>query len=609
MAATPIERNAVAVAATPSAATLDFEIFLPVRNVTDLQRLIEAQQNGSSASYHKWLTPAQYAATYGPTPATVTSVTSAVNAAGLKVTAQHARSLHVSGSAAQVASFLKTSFKTVNTAEGATRIVAATPVVMPSALSAAGAKIVSFSGLPTRRASVRKVSATPLADTSNRYGPDGPYWYNDMKQAYDYPSYQSFLPGGARLDGTGVRVAILMGDDVLDSDVDAFFTHEHFTLTTGKPNPTIHHAYVNGGGAIFGPDAFEATLDVQQVLGGAPGSTVTLVSIPNLSDDNILDGYTYIVNQNTFDLVNASFGGCELVYTAAYNGGTDFTYILQILHEEFQQGSAQGITFFASSGDSGGLSCPSVDYFYGGAHPTFVVAIENPADDPNVTAVGGGNLVTSVGTPAPLSAVYVSENGFGDPEIPYDIYGIGTNVSGGYWGAGGGKSVIFARPAYQSNINTGSTTMRTVPDVGMMVGGCPGGISVDPCGPDRSAAVTAYGVGFGGGLYGVIGTSVSSPEFVGATALYLQKVGNRQGNFNYYLYHYGLAQTLSGGVSAPSAAQFYHRNIDGFDGAWDANTPSKNYNYINGNGTPDVRKLFGMTAFPAAGTPQSASNP
>jgi hypothetical protein len=30
---------------------------------------------------------------------------------------------------------------------------------------------------------------------------------------------------------------------------------------------------------------------------------------------------------------------------------------------------------------------------------------------------------------------------------------------------------------------------------------------------------------------------------------------------------------------------------------------------VYGNGSPDVRKLFGMTHFPAAGVPQTATNP
>jgi subtilase family serine protease len=187
---------------------------------------------------------------------------------------------------------------------------------------------------------------------------------------------------------------------------------------------------------------------------------------------------------------------------------------------------------------------------------------------------------------------------------------VGVNVSGGAWGAGGGVSVVFKKPLYQLLTNTGSNRMRTIPDVGMQVGGCPG--SAITCNDDDSAAVVTYGAGLGGGNYGVIGTSVSSPEFVGALALFEQQLGkknHRVGNANYYLYTAGLIQTLAGGTRAPAALQFFHRNNPGYNGVVPDSFPSYNYNYVYGNGSPDVRKLFGLTSYKAAGVPQTTTNP
>ncbi|MEP6504193.1 MAG: S8 family serine peptidase [Betaproteobacteria bacterium] len=406
-----------------------------------------------------------------------------------------------------------------------------------------------------------------------------------------------------------MSVAVLMADLIFPGDVGAAFDHEKFTTLTGKPAPSVTTVLIDGGGVQDGYGSFEASLDVQQVLGGAPGADVTLVSIPDLSDQSIMDGYAYIVDSNKYDIVNSSFGGCELAYTAAYNEGTDYTSLLEMSHEVFLQGNAQGITFVASSGDEGALECPSVDYFYGGTSPTFVAGVSTPAADPAVTAVGGGNLVTSAITGS-LSSAYVRESAFADPEVPYDVYGFGVDVSGGVWAAGGGVSSVFKRPPYQQLARTGSSHYRTVPDVGMQVGGCPG-LAIS-CDPDDSAVVTAYGVGIGGGYYGVIGTSVSSPEFAGALALFEQQLGKRShrlGNVNYYLYAMGALQTLVRGQNAPAPLQFYHRGMPGFDGLYNGDFPSYNYNYIYGNGTPDVRKLFGMTNYPAAGLPQTKTNP
>ncbi|MEO7026443.1 MAG: hypothetical protein ABI056_02715, partial [Caulobacteraceae bacterium] len=152
-------------------------------------------------------------------------------------------------------------------------------------------------------------------------------------------------------------------------------------------------------------------------------------------------------------------------------------------------------------------------------------------------------------------------------------------------------------------------------DVGMQVGGlgfssygtsCQSPAKV--CHKDDSSVITAYGVNYGGGFYRTIGTSVSSPEFVGALALYEQRA-HRQGNVNYYLYREGMAQTNAGGVNAPPERQYFHRGMLGFDGIYAGGFPSTNYDYIYGNGSPNVAALFDLTPYGLAGTPQTLSNP
>jgi subtilase family serine protease len=417
-------------------------------------------------------------------------------------------------------------------------------------------------------------------------------------------------------------VAIVMEASARNEDVAAMFNHENYTATTGKAPPTFTYVPIDGGGVYGGLNdggTDEAELDVQMVLGGAPGASVSQFSIPNLSDQHILDAYTAIIESNNIDIVTNSFGECELFYAPAYNNGYDFTSGLALYDEFFAFGNLEGITWLASSGDEGGPGCPSTDIvphfvanFPGSSH--FIKGVSTPAVDPNVTSVGGGNLITTFTPPAgsSLNSAYVGEQGFGDPEIPYDEFGIGVNITGGYWGAGGGVSQIFAKPPYQGLVNTGSATFRTEPDIGMLVGGCPGGIAKLPCGPDRSAVVVTIGAPAGstgvGHRFGFIGTSVSSPELAGALALLVQAAGGRLGNINPALYELSALQIAAGGPSAPAAQQYYHMNIPGFDGAY-TSTSAGGYNYIYGNGSPDVRKLFGLTGFAAAGVPRSPSNP
>src|SRR5665213_957608 len=205
------------------------------------------------------------------------------------------------------------------------------------------------------------------------------------------------------------------------------------TRVTEEPGAPPRTCWTSSDASTAAPPAFpggaavEASLDVQQVLGGAPGSSVTLVGIPDLSDAHILDGYVAIVDNNKWDLVNSSFGGCELGYTPPYNAGINETGVLAIYDEVFQQGNAQGITFMASSGDEAGLECPNLNYFYGRPGAVFVPSVSIPASSPNVTAVGGGNLYTTPPpspqpTPPVLTSKYVAELAFGDAEIPYDVY-------------------------------------------------------------------------------------------------------------------------------------------------------------------------------------------
>ena len=602
-AAIPLNAQVTAVA---PAAQVDFEVFLPLRNKPGLERLLKAQQTVGSASYHNWLTPAQFKAQFGPSAGSFARVSAALTGLGLQVTAVHTRSLHVAGTAAQVAKAFGTSLSAVARPEGVQQLVAARPIALPSALQQENVVIAAFTGVPPMHVHSRKVA---LVNPANRYSNVGPYWFDDLKQAYNYPSYQSVLPNGQPLTGKGVQVAVLMETDALNSDLALYFNSENFTKTTGLPPPTIQ-TYPIEGGAPFNPDSggsLEASLDVQMVLGGAPGASVTVVSLPDLSDAHVLDGYVAIVDTNKWDLVNSSFGLCELYYTAPYNGGQDYTGVLRIYSEVFEQGNAQGITFVASSGDSGGPACLSVSYFYGSPKATFVPGVESPADDPNVTAVGGTNLLT---TPPPnpqtkpptLTSEYVSENAIGDPEVPQDPYGVGVDVAGGYWGAGGGRSVVFALPSYQEGFSVGGG--RIVPDVGMQVGGCPLGLAITPCKPTDSAVVTA----FGGGLYGVIGTSVSSPEFVGALVLYEEMAGRRLGNVNSFLWTQGAVQDDLGGFQAAAPAQFFHKSIPGFDGFW-RHSSTQGFDYMVGNGSPNMRTLFGMTKYAPAGDPQTPSNP
>jgi subtilase family serine protease len=202
----------------------------------------------------------------------------------------------------------------------------------------------------------------------------------------------------------------------------------------------------------------------------------------------------------------------------------------------FRQGNAQGITFVASSGDSGASPIPAASCFDPAAEKGcggFLLSVELPASDPHMTGVGGTNLVTTMNATS-LNSKYVSEAAFGDL-LTEDIF-FGTPASGAFWGSGGGDSVVFNRPEYQVLAHTGSK-FRTVPDLSLHMGGCPPG-SVAPCGPDRSADVLVIG----SDQFNVVGTSASAPDFAGLTALKIERFGTRLGNENYDIYSFRTLQ-------------------------------------------------------------------
>ena len=152
----------------------------------------------------------------------------------------------------------------------------------------------------------------------------------------------------------------------------------------------------------------------------------------------------------------------------------------------FQQYAAQGQSFFQASGDSG----------------AFPGVIDEPADDPYITVVGGTTLTTSSSTGA-----WMSESVWLTPASAAD----GTPLEA----SGGGVSLTYAIPAWQQGIsmtaNQGSTTMRNLPDVAMVANN----VNIY-WGDDFFDGILA-------GDNTVLGTSLATPLWAGFMALVNQQ--------------------------------------------------------------------------------------
>jgi kumamolisin len=580
------QRKAFVVSAVSASEPVSFELYIPLANRTTLEQLLVEQQTPDSPRYHQWLTPAQIETRFGPSAATLSEISRELSDQGLTVTQVSPQLLQVSGPGAAVTRALGSPLAHGTTATGRSVVMATRPVSLPAAAAGAGATLTGLSGKVWQHTRARR-AAVP----TNRYSPEGGYWFDDLKQAYTFPTYQ-------RYTGKGSKIGILISSAIKASDMASYFGHEKLAV----PSITVERVL---GGAPFDPNSdgsFEAELDVQQSGGMAPGAAITVYDIPDLSDESIIAGLIQVVEDNKVDVVNMSFGGAELGYTAPYNSGVDYTYLLKIEDEIMAKGNAMGITFVASSGDQGALSLPSAACFYDNAPTpcgTFQASAEFPASSPHVTGVGGTNLKTAYDSsnPTDLNSAYVSEEAFADP-ISGD-YEYGTTATGAYWGSGGGDSILFAKPIYQFLVATGDGKMRTVPDVALHMGGCPAvpvGIT-ESCSPDDSYDIEV----FAGEYAGVIGTSASSPDFAGLTALNIEKLGGRVGNENLYIY------TLSALQQFGVIQNVFHWSIPGFNGLYKSG--NRGYNRVLGNGTLDGKDFLLAPSVASAGIPQTPTNP
>ena len=637
----------------PAAAdSVPFTVYFKLTNVAQLEQLLHNQTDPSSSLYHHWLTPAQFKAQFGADPNAVAQVKAELAAAGMTVTAEHGQSLEFAGAAGAVQAKFGVHLTRLQNAEtGLVRHVSieAHPT-LPASFAALGVHVMGLNGehIGSHVHSQRiAIDAAALPGARRNVGPQQGYFANDMKAAYSFPSFQTYSKGTGlssyqQIVGLGTNIGILMSSIALNSDVALQFNSvsgtgaslltQDYSVNSNLPVPSFTIREVSGGSGPFGNSAAsEASLDTQMSLATAPGATEELYDIPDLSDSSIIAGYTAIVEDNTVDVVSSSFGQCEFpeVVPNPFNGWVGEGWFYTIENQVLQQGNAQGITFLAASGDEGSLPCPtdlSANGYYlaAGTSPA-APGVEQPAGDPNTTGVGGTNLATT--TPAStLEDQYVEENSYGDPLIsPFDVFGLGQGgMTGGYWGSGGGISMWFAKPDYQNLVDTRNATQRTVPDISMQMGGCPGGITANPtfCNSQERSFSEVF---IDGARSGIIGTSSSSPQFAGVVAHMIELAGGgigfnppaagqpaapmgRLGNINSMLYSLAAAQIAAGGPQAPANMQYFNRRIQGFSGFWGNNTITA-YSYVLGVGTPNVTNLLGLQGAVPAGNPGTITNP
>ena len=291
---------------------------------------------------------------------------------------------------------------------------------------------------------------------------------------------------------------------------------------------------------------------------------------------DVMDAAQYAIDQNLAPVLSISYGNCEL-QTALSDATAMQTWA--------QQANAQGITWFAASGDDGGADC------YGGDSRTTndSLSVDLPAGIPEVTGVGGtefndggGNYWSSTNNSNHASALsYIPETSWND-----------SAADGTPSASGGGASVYFTKPSWQTGTGVPSDGARDVPDVAL----------------SASADHDGYLVYSGGKLSIVGGTSAGPPDFAGIAALlnqYLVANGAQQsaglGNMNPRFY--SLAQTtgvfhdITTGNNLVNPCTGQHQSCSSAPIGY---TAGVGYDQVTGLGTPDVYNL--VTAWHESGS-------
>ena len=202
--------------------------------------------------------------------------------------------------------------------------------------------------------------------------------------------------------------------------------------------------------------ALEISLDVEWAHAIAPNATILLVEATSSSLTDLLAAVNYATSYSGVKAVSMSWGGSEFSTETSYD-----SYFTN-----------PGITFFASSGDSG-------------------AGVIWPSSSPNVVAVGGTTL-------------NLNSNGAVTSETAWS-------------GSGGGISAYEAKPTYQTTYGL-TYTARAVPDVSYDADPNTGVYVYDSTPYEGSA-----------GWWDVGGTSVGAPQWAA-----IQALGLSANNNNFY---------------------------------------------------------------------------
>jgi uncharacterized protein (TIGR03437 family) len=516
---------------------------------TALQQLLHDQQNPASPSYRKWLTPEQYADRFGVSSRDAAQIVDWLQAQGFKVNpvSRSRTFLTFSGTAGRVGSAFGATIHRYQV-DGAMHYANSTDLTVPAALSPL---VAGFHGLHDFRAKPILVNARPqwtlFNDSFFALAPD------DFAAIYDIaPLY------AAGIDGAGQQIAIVGQSELYNSGSDITSFWNTFGITSAQLVQTLVPGSRNPG--IVPRWVDEASLDIEWASAVARGATIEFV----YSEDD-WDAATYIVDNVVAPVLSMSYAECELYDLID----------MPSLRQTVQQANAQGITWLGATGDTGAAACDP----QGTPEAEGGLGVNQPASIPEVTAVGGSELSEDpVYWNSTNTATYESAKGY-IPETAWND----SVAAGGLEASGGGVSMYFPQPSWQTSGGVPNDGWRHLPDVSFNASGVPYYVYC-------SSPFCAYSES---NIEYVGGTSAATPTMAGVVALLNQYLNtNGLGNINPVFYR--LAQIapnafhdITSGSNIVPCASGSPGCVNGQEGY----SAGPGYDSVTGLGSVDVNNL------------------
>lgn len=472
---------------------LDLAIGLPLRHREQLTNLLADLYNPSSPNFHRYLTSDQFTASFGPSLEDYQKVIDFAKAHGLVVKKTHPNRtlLDVSGSVADIEQAFHVHLLTYRHPVEPRTFFA--PDTEPSLDLAT--PVLAVSGLdnyvkphPHLHPAVR-----PWGGVGG--GGGGGDTTGDITGPFEGYDFLNAYAPGISLDGTGQKVGLFELFAFSQQDIQDYedevgtpsYVNVQPILIDGATGDDSVDYLTYPGYQDYGA---EVTGDIEMAIAFAPGlDSVLVYEGPTPVDEPPL-GTNYTQGSSTTAQINDVLNRMatdDLAQQLSCSYGFDINLsTVQI----FQQYAAQGQSFFLASGDSG-------------AYPA---TIDEPADDPYITVVGGTTLTTDT------NDVWVAETAWLTPATNDPTLGYEPEEA-----SGGGISPTYAIPPWQQGLsmadNQGSTTMRNLPDVSSVAFN----ITI-VWGNDYLNFYGLQGI-IGSQDYQVNGTSMAAPLWAGLMAL------------------------------------------------------------------------------------------